>query len=347
MDLHSGVTVESQLVSQLDCCRPVARRSSGGASSTISPCSVAKSLKTDVVRNEGSRINTRVLTSAKLLHVKSQSPQLSTDHHWSMVKPVPAPWCDQSPRWSAILGDIVPKPATESVKVPQRTYYIYNISTNNHKYTWWFWGVRLESEMAHVKISLFCRDQRCTAMPCRKPKINLDGAAAGVGQHGQLPRYCVRWWETWHSQNIGEWPAEFEHRFEHRLQPQCTIFMYCSWIRIPVYICVLKKNPNNPFESENEHDTIRFPGIFSDKPSGWSDRRDLPWLANKLQWLHQEPPIWIVEVLPEQLRPFVSAPLTDSVLWKTKKGAVSAVWRINKWFCPKMEDVSNMLLDMF
>lgn len=241
MDLHSGVTVESQLVSQLDCCRPVAHRSSGGASSTISPCSVAKSLKTDVVRNEGSRINTRVLTSAKLLHVKSQSPQLSTDHHWSMVKPVPAPWCDQSPRWSAILGDIVPKPATESVKVPQRTYYIYNISTNNHKYTWWFWGVRLESEMAHVKISLFCRDQRCTAMPCRKPKINLDGAAAGVGQHGQLPRYCVRWWETWHSQNIGEWPAEFEHRFEHRLQPQCTIFMYCSWIRIPVYICVLKK----------------------------------------------------------------------------------------------------------
>ena len=64
--LNRGVTVvESQLVSQLDCCRPVARRSSGAASSTISPCWVAKWFKTDVgrnIRNEDSRINTRVLT---------------------------------------------------------------------------------------------------------------------------------------------------------------------------------------------------------------------------------------------------------------------------------------------
>lgn len=88
--------------------------------------------------------------------------------------------------------------------------------------------------------------------------------------------------------------------------------------------------------------------IFFQTNPARSKRRDLPWLANKLQWLHQEPPIWIVEVLPEQLRPFVSAPLTDSVLSWTKKGAVSAVSRINlNGFCPKMEDVSNILFDMF
>ena len=41
----------------------------------------------------------------------------------SPISPVPAPWCDQSPRWSAILGDVKDCQGATSreCEIPQRT----------------------------------------------------------------------------------------------------------------------------------------------------------------------------------------------------------------------------------